>query len=86
MQNRSLDVQELIDGLEKVIPVKLYSERNDYNRVYSHSTIYLVAKILFAYVSDYRGDVKVEFYEDAAEDKIQLKFNTHFLLMKCKML
>lgn len=78
IQNRSLDVQELIDGLEKVIPVKLYSERNDYNRVYSHSTIYLVAKMLFAYVSDYRGDVKVEFYEDAAEDKIQLKFNTHF--------
>ena len=84
IQNRSLEVQELVDRLEDVIPVNLYSERNSYNRVYSHSTIYLVAKILFAYVSDYRGDVKVEFYDEVAEDKIQLKFNTKFPIEEMK--
>lgn len=78
IMNRSLEVQQLVKALENLIPMKLYSKNDGYNKDYSPTTIYIVAKVLVAYASDYRCDKRVDLYKEIAGDKIQLVFNTCF--------
>lgn len=77
IQGRSLNIQELVDNLERIIPVELYSPRDKYDTMTQRSTAFTFVQLLIAYSSDYRGIEWTELYNKADDDKIQLAFNSH---------
>lgn len=55
IQIRSMNIQELVDCLERIIPEGLYQQRDEYDRLTPRSTVYTIAQVLVAYALDERG-------------------------------
>ena len=77
IQSRSITIQQLVDKLESIIPEELFSPRDKYDTTTEHSTVYVVAQMLVAYASDYRGIEWTDLLKETNEGKKQLTFETH---------
>ena len=77
IQSRSMTIQQLMDKLESIIPEELYSSRDKYDTQTERSTVYVVAQLLVAYASDYRGIEWTDLLKETNEEKKQLTFETH---------
>ena len=68
----------MVDKLESIIPEELFSPRDKYDTTTEHSTVYVVAQMLVAYASDYRGIEWTDLLKETNEGKKQLTFETHW--------
>lgn len=75
---KALDVQELVNKLEDILPSGLYSSTQPYDDFSSHTMVYLVAELLSAYVlRDRMITNNDELYAvSEKEDEISLNFKT----------
>ena len=78
IQSRSMTIQQLMDKLESIIPEELYSSRDKYDTQTERSTVYVVAQLLVAYASDYRGIEWTDLLKETNEGKKHLTFETHW--------
>lgn len=58
-----------MDKLESIIPEELYSSRDKYDTQTERSTVYVVAQLLVAYASDYRGIEWTDLLKETNEEK-----------------
>lgn len=77
IQSRSMNIQQLVDNLERIIPVELYSPRDKYDTLTPLSTVFIIAQVLVAYASNHRGIECINLYNKTDGEKIQLTFNSH---------
>lgn len=77
IQNRSMNIQKMVDCLEKIISDGLYQQRDEYDRLTPRSTVYTIAQVLVAYASDEKGIKWATLYNKTDDSKIQLTFKSH---------
>ena len=76
-----MTIQQLVDKFESIIPEELFSPRDKYDTTTEHSTVYVVAQMLVAYASDYRGIEWTDLYKETHHGK-KLLYSSMFLSLQ----